>query len=617
MRGRPLSILVLSTFDGSNANVIRDFLFSFHAHSCHRYYYVFNCRILDGDDFSAFDVILIFWSVYLLGPDLTPEVRARIRSARGVKVLFLQDEYRDVRPMNEAMRDLGVQVMFTCVAEADHETFYPRALVPTLDATYTVLPGYVPLYLENVGNEPESQNPIDVGYRSRDVPFYLGDLGREKRIIADRFEVICAQNGLHADISVREVDRLYGAAWVTFIRNSRCVLGTASGASVVDFSGEIRRNCERYLALHPEAPYEDVKARFFADIDWKFVIDTVSPRVFEAAALRCTMVHHEGGYAGLLEPDRHYICVKRDYSNVTEVVDRIRDHAFCRELAENTYRDLVASGQYSYRSFVRGFDARLARHVPGGVRAVPLSPTRFYTRNFFRHRQVIIPRGQGFVIVPSYMLPFDLLRRVLATLLPPSRRGPLLSRFVNNPGNFVRKSYAAARLVLETPCLQSLVRPYVRDHRVRAEVHMWQLLDDLMKIDIVRRARAGVLKARQPFGIRAEIDSTSSVLTLTSFPNDGDPRLTAAGVSPEVERAVLDGRVRMVVWDHTPMAYDIIYEAWPGRWFTVGLGAGGAHRFEALSAVCRLTAATAGVALLAILRGDVAVKPARAGNSRA
>lgn len=101
MNHDPLKLLVLSSFDGRNANVIRDFLFSFNKYSLHDYYYIFDCQILDKDmDFSMFDVILIFWSVYLPGSELSEEARAKIRQSRALKMLFLQDEYRDVRLFN-------------------------------------------------------------------------------------------------------------------------------------------------------------------------------------------------------------------------------------------------------------------------------------------------------------------------------------------------------------------------------------------------------------------------------------------------------------------------------------------------------------------------------------
>ena len=185
-----------------------------------------------------------------------------------------------------------------------------------------MLPGYVPRYLETAGLDVDSSRAIDIGYRSRAMPFDLGDLGQDKIAIAERFQALARAQGLATDISVLERDRLYGRQWVRFLRDCRCVLGTSSGASVVDFTGDIRRSCERYLALNPDAGYGDVKARFFADADWKVVIDTVSPRVFEAAALGCTLVQHEGLYGGVIRADEHFISVRRDYSNVGSFQDR-------------------------------------------------------------------------------------------------------------------------------------------------------------------------------------------------------------------------------------------------------------------------------------------------------
>ncbi|HEY1126167.1 MAG TPA: hypothetical protein VGF83_00240, partial [Actinomycetota bacterium] len=277
-----LKILILSTYEGMDANAVRDYLLSFRLHSRHDYYYVLDCRRLDGRlDLRPFDVIVLFWDVFLLGPELSDAVREQMAHAPAVKVVFLQDEYRDVRRVNQAMAELGVRLAFTCVAEADHRVFYPPEAIPTLEGLYTVLPGYVPRYLEEARLDVHGPRAIDIGYRSRAMPFYLGDLGQDKTVIAERFQSLARAQRLADDISVLERDRLYGRQWVKFLRDCRCVLGTSSGASVVDFTGEIRRACERHLALRPDASYPDVKARFFADADWKVVIDTVSPRVFE------------------------------------------------------------------------------------------------------------------------------------------------------------------------------------------------------------------------------------------------------------------------------------------------------------------------------------------------
>src|SRR5262249_6003563 len=180
-----LKVLILSTYEGMDANAVRDYLLSFRLHSRHDYYYVLDCRRLDDRlDLRPFDVIVIFWDVFLLGPELAEAVRQQIARASAVKVVFLQDEYRDVRAVNQAMAELGVWLAFTWVAEADHRVFYPAEAIPALEGLYTVLPGYVPRYLEETRLDVDRPRAVDIGYRSRAMPFYLGDLGQDKTVIA-------------------------------------------------------------------------------------------------------------------------------------------------------------------------------------------------------------------------------------------------------------------------------------------------------------------------------------------------------------------------------------------------------------------------------------------------
>jgi Glycosyl transferases group 1 len=611
MTKRQLRILVLSMFDGTNANVIRDFLFSFRAHSRHEYYYVFDCRILDEEtDFAPFDVILVFWSIYLLGPDISESVRERIRKTSALKVLFLQDEYRDVRSINRIMSELGIQIMFTCVAEADHEVFYPKALIPSLEAVYTVIPGYVPTYLEGLAVDDRAARPLDIGYRSRETPYYLGDLGQEKRVVAERFEAIAAEQGFRADISVRERDRLYGRRWLDFLAASRCVLGSASGASVVDFTGEIRRGCEQYLSLRPNATYAEVKRHFFADVDWKVVIDTVSPRLFEAAAVHCTLVQHEGGYAGIIQPDHHYIMVRRDYSNVADVVAQMKDEAYCREIARNAYRDLIASGRYTYRAFAAEFDRTLDAHILTPAWRSSTSPVRFYARNFIRHNQAIIPYRDRFAMLPSRKLAGDVIRRGLAKL-PRDRFGPVFSRLIENPGNFFTKAYLGARIALVVPALRALVRRYVTDRSLRREIAYHELMNDLVKLDVIRRARGGTLRARQPFEVTVGFHPESGVLMLTSVPpSPGDVETIGTGRAPSgLLEALREGRVTLIIWDHSAFSLQIVYAPIGSEWVTIGVGMGGIHRFETLTRLARRHPEAAASILVPLLAGRVQEDP--------
>lgn len=609
---RRLNVLVVSSFMGGNANVIRDYLFSFRRHSRHQYYYVFDPRVMGPHvDFGSFDVILLFWSLYLLGPELAAQVRERIRKAPALKVLFLQDEYRDVRRFNALMAELGVNVMCTCVAESDHETFYPRALVPSLESTYTVLTGYVPTYLDGQRPDLGGKRPIDIGYRSRNLPYYLGDLGREKKVIADRFGAIAAEHDFSADISTREEDRLYGRRWVRFLRESRFVLGSASGASVVDFTGEIRQNCERHLTLHAGATYEDVKARFFAGVDWKVVIDTVSPRIFEAAALGCTMVHHEGHYAGIIQPDVHYIRVRRDYANIGEVLDRMRDAGFCRALARRAYEDLIGSGRYGYPSFVRRFDDILDRHARIAAPTRLRAPWRFYGRNFVSHGQALVPFRDGYAVLPSRRVVRQAAKAVLRTAL----RGtgtvvPL--RIVDDPLGALSKLILGARVVRRSPALRAIVAVYRRHRDIRQAVPLYVLMNDLVKIDIVARARRSDLCSHEPFTVDVDFDPSTRLVTLSSRAPSASPSAPPERFSAHrIGKTLRRGEVSALLWDHAGLSSEVMYRPFrPGsRWFLVGIGPGGIYRFEALTLLCRRSPDVVGAALATLLGVQDAVDP--------
>jgi hypothetical protein len=380
-----LNILIVSNYVKfrSSASVIGDYLFSFKRYSSHRCFYILNCaHVNHRTDFSKFDVIVLFWDIILLSGTLSASAIRAIHDTDALKVLFLQDEHQSVRQINQLMAQLGINIMCTCVAESDHRMFYPPSEIPSLQATYSVLPGYVPEHIGQQSPDWGTPRPLDIVYRARNVPYWLGDLGQEKANIAKAFQEIAATHGLRSDISTEESKRLYGTAWLRFLRLAKFTLGTGSGASVIDFTGEIQRQSEAYRRDHPEATYEEVRQRYFADVDGKVVINTVSSRLFEAAACGCTQILHKGDYRGILQANKHFISVNPDYSNLAEVLTKMKDISFCRELARNAYVDLIASNNYSYRTFVAWFDNMLESHRQPKTPRPMIAKTAFYLRHF-------------------------------------------------------------------------------------------------------------------------------------------------------------------------------------------------------------------------------------------
>lgn len=314
-------------------------------------------------DLNRFDAIVLHWSLVVSDPAyIRPEARARIAAFPGVKAVFIQDEYRFVNRTITAFRELGIDVLFTCVPESEIEKVYPEARLPGVLKVNT-LTGYVDLALTKRVVSAPADRPIDVGYRARRLPPWLGELGQEKSRIAERFKADAADYGLRTDISCREEDRIYGEAWVQFMASCKAILGVESGASVFDFDGNIQAAVEADLANEPTLDFETLRERHFKAEDGRIRLNQISPRCFEAAALRTVMILYEGEYSGRLQAGRHYVALRKDHANMDEVVSLLRDPVRLAEIADRAYREVALNPVNHIGHFVREFDQALERSL--------------------------------------------------------------------------------------------------------------------------------------------------------------------------------------------------------------------------------------------------------------
>jgi hypothetical protein len=312
-----------------------------------------------GLDFDRFDVIILHYSLVLAHDGyVSPALRARLRISKAVKAIFIQDEYRHIDATVRAFQDIGLDVLFTCMPEASIEAVYPASKLPNV-RKINVLTGYVPEALLRRSVPPLAARHIDVGYRARMVPAWLGDLGQEKWIIGRRFAADAFSCGLSCDVAYREEERLYGEDWIQFVMNCKAMLGVESGSSVFDFSGAIQAAVDRDTQREPGIGYEELKRRHFSDEDGRIDQRQISPRVFESAALRTLLVLYEGTYSGIMVAGRHYVALAKDHSNMADVAAVIRDLARAQTIVDTAYREVACNPDYQFAMHVATVDAVL------------------------------------------------------------------------------------------------------------------------------------------------------------------------------------------------------------------------------------------------------------------
>src|SRR5262249_47039772 len=150
----------------------------------------------DRPDFDMFDAIAVHYSVRLsIDNHLSPGMAELIEAYKGVKFLFIQDEYDTPETARRWMARLGIDAVFTNVPLEQIDAVYPRARFPKLEFVPT-LTGYVPEDPLISGLvKPLAERTVRIGYRGRRLPHHYGRLGYEKLVIGLEMKRLASEVG--------------------------------------------------------------------------------------------------------------------------------------------------------------------------------------------------------------------------------------------------------------------------------------------------------------------------------------------------------------------------------------------------------------------------------------
>jgi hypothetical protein len=363
---------------------ISDHLYSFRKYTPHNCYYL-NVAVrravpsyLRGVRFDLVVFHTVFFSARWdralfrsLMRDLAP-----LKDFGGVKVALPQDEFLNTDLLCEFVNEYGVDCVFSVAPESEWANIY-RDVDRTRVRFFRALTGYLDdstlARIERLAEAAAAGGrPIDVGYRAWHGAAWLGRHGLLKSRISDLFAEHAPRAGFKTDVSTRPEDTFFGDAWYEFLLRCKYMIGVEGGAGVLDRDGSIRARTEAYARAHPRASFDEIEANCFAGEDGKLGLFAISPRHLEACATRTCQVLVEGEYNGILRAGEHYIELRRDFSNIAEVLRQMKDESLRERIVERAYRDVVASGRYSYRSFVE----TVIGGALGAAAAAPEAPGR-------------------------------------------------------------------------------------------------------------------------------------------------------------------------------------------------------------------------------------------------
>lgn len=444
------------------------------------------------------------------------------------KIALPQDEYDHAGVLDEWLLELGVGSVYSCFGPKDWLTLYPQ-LGPRANFHET-LTGFIDeRAAATVGGRvvPHSRRPRDIVYRARNLPYWFGSHGQLKHRIAEAVQERAGALGLTTDISTRPEDTIYGAGWLDFLSSGRAVIGAESGSSVLDARGEIKRRISRLLAERPNLTFEEVDAQMPEGWD-SYAFFAVSPRHLEAVITKTAQVLVEGHYSGVLEPERHYIPLRRDFSNLDEALERLHDVAAVEAMTERAYNDVYLSGRNSLGLLAEQLCAE----------AVPRRSTRV-------------------------ALPLPLARRPSLPFRQPVQGQPL--RYL------LPHILTFAEALARQPEVRGLFRTGLRG---RLSIPLKDIVREIILLRVLARVRAGGSTDAEPWSLSVENDAGTILIRTHLGPcNESELELGAS--------------IDNVVWNHSEVARAVpIYPRHP-RWGWIGLGPYGRYEFDTLGEVAR------------------------------
>ncbi|OGP90883.1 MAG: hypothetical protein A2157_05410 [Deltaproteobacteria bacterium RBG_16_47_11] len=303
----------------------------------------------------SFQGILLHYSLFGPRYEMSEMFLDYLERSRGsYKIAFFQDEHRFCQKRFAFLNHFKIDCVFTLVEPSYYrETYQKYTKVPKL--VYTI-PGYVSdtlIEMARYKTIAEELRTIDIGYRGRKLETYMGKGSQEKHGIAVEFSKRAGHLDLRLDIEAEERKRIYGEGWYDFVAQCRAVLGVEAGVSVFDVEDIVYRQYLQLSTSNPKMRFEEVSKQLLDEWEDRIPYRTISPRHFEAVALRVCQILFEGAYSGILQPMLHYLPLKKDFSNFDEVIRMVRDRSLRSEITEKAYGDLIVSGRFSYGKFIQ------------------------------------------------------------------------------------------------------------------------------------------------------------------------------------------------------------------------------------------------------------------------
>ena len=138
--------------------------------------------------------------------------------------------------------------------------------------------------------------------------------------------------------------------WVELLQSAKATVGAEAGTYYLDRNGSLLEQSKEYVQQNPDANLDDLLEKIFDNTSIEYVSGkAISSRHFEPVGTKTCQILLEGNFNGILKEGEHYISVKKNFSNLKDVIDVYTDHDLRNQIVERAYAYISENHTYKNR----------------------------------------------------------------------------------------------------------------------------------------------------------------------------------------------------------------------------------------------------------------------------
>jgi len=288
-----------------------------------------------------YDLIVLLHSTNSNGEHVHPVLRKAMLYRNCKLVIFIGNEYNKLAQEKlNLIKEIDADVVASQLPQDIANWMYKDAHAQIISIPHALNPiSFKPLTLNN-------DRPIDIGNRTYEYPISLGDNDRNR--LNDYFLNHC-QPYLKLDISSQQSKRLKRKGWAFFLNSCKGTISTEAGTSFLEQDGKTLLAIQKYRKKKPMATFEEVYNKFYAHYKNQVSGKTVSSRHFDAIGTKTCQLMIAGRFCDILEPEKHYISINKDFSNIKDSIDRFKDDTYRNKIVNDAYEYVINSHTHKHR----------------------------------------------------------------------------------------------------------------------------------------------------------------------------------------------------------------------------------------------------------------------------